>query len=250
MYAAQAGSVSEASPSCFASSSQRRNHSSGQGMLSANWWSERISSPMPRSAFPWEKASAKRRNPVSLASYCSSRSVSSTSLFKMRSSSSPPTRKAGSTSRRSACSRSTERQKLSMVVICTASSAASSRLARAARPVLPSRTAASRLSSMRRRIRSRISAAAARVKVIMSRRSMSTGRVSSNTRDTMRSVRTAVFPLPAAAEINRRRSESAMALPCSSVQRVIRPPPHSKRHPSRQIPLPPSASYFAAHDTP
>ena len=176
---------------------------------------------MPRSALPCEKASAKRRKAGSAFSYCSSRSSSSTSFCRMRSSSSLPTRNAGSTARRSACSRSTVRQKLSIVVIRAASSSASSLLARAAIPASPSRSACCRQSSSLRRMRSRISAAAARVKVMMSSSSISTGCFGSRTLATMRSVRTAVFPLPAAAEINSLRSESAMALSCSSVQRVI-----------------------------
>ena len=49
-------------------------------------------------------------------------------------------------------------------------------------------------------MRSRISAAAALVKVTTNRRSMSTGCASSQTMRTMRSTNTAVLPLPAAAD--------------------------------------------------
>ena len=70
---------------------------------------------------------------------------------------------------------------------------------------------------------SRSSAAAAFVKVTISMREMSAGRFGSHSRRISRSVSTAVFPEPAAAETSRSQPSASMAHSCASVHLTLMP---------------------------
>ena len=128
-----------------------------------------------------------------------------------RTSPSSATRKAGSRPISLKLLRMINRQKLSMVIICALCTNVDWRC----RWTLSG--CASSAALIARLIRSRISAAAALVKVTINIRSMSTGSFSSRMRCKIRSTRTAVLPLPAAADTSRFSLRESMTCCCSSV---------------------------------
>ena len=165
-----------------------------------------------RSLLPPVKYSTHCRNFVSAASYSCSSSSFKVSCCNSFSSPSSATRKPGSSPISWKWFLITKRQKLSMVVICALCSNAACRC----RCSLNGSFESSR--SIACRIRSRICAAAAFVKVTTSSLSISTGCSLFRIICMIRSTSTAVLPEPAAAETSRFRFLVSITCCCSFVK--------------------------------
>ena len=158
-----------------------------------------------------ESSSISRMKEGSAASYFSSSSCSSTEACSSAiSPSCPRVRSPGSPSRWK-FSRISRWQKAWMVQISALPSSSDWRRSAAFSG------SSSILSERRPAMRWRISSAAALEKVTMSSRSRSTGAVRSEMRVSTRSVKTAVFPLPAAAETSRSPPRAVIACRCGPV---------------------------------
>ena len=158
-----------------------------------------------------QKYSMVWKNRSSPEAKCSSSISFITSWDSNSTSPSSAIRKAGSRPMSSKLLRSTNRQKLSIVVIWALWIIAAC-LCRCSFP--PSSLSFFKIAWL---IRSRISAAAALVKVTTSSLSISTGFSSRHTIFTIRSESTAVLPLPAAADTNMLQSCKSIACCCSGV---------------------------------
>ena len=153
-----------------------------------------MTSPSFLSSRPAVSRSQSAKKPSFPRSYAASSTSSSTSARRILPSFSSIRRKSGAMPSAAACSRASDRQSACTVVIFARCTRNSWRRRRVSRGLLA--TAAPSARPMR----SRISAAAALVKVTSSRRSMSTGSSGSVRRVSTRSTSTAVLPEPAAAE--------------------------------------------------